>query len=471
MQAKESEGRLDAASYINAGEMTSLFADQALIPGGWRQAVRLTIRDGRITGIETGAAPHPGDERHAVVVPAMPNLHSHAFQRAMAGLAERRHTGNDTFWSWRELMYRLALSMNPDQVRAVAAQAYIEMLEAGFSRVGEFHYLHHDVDGRPYAEIAEMANAVSAAAAHTGLGMTLLPVFYAHSAFGGKPPNEGQRRFINSVDSYAQLLDGCRRAVKPLGTGVVGVAPHSLRAVTPEELAGVVALAPNTPIHIHIAEQMREVEDCVAWSGQRPIAWLLDHAPVDERWCLVHATHMTEAETTRTAASRAVVGICPITEANLGDGVFNAPTFTAAGGRFGVGSDSNVQIGAADELRLLEYSQRLARQGRNVMAPPGGSTGRALYDQALRGGARALGAEFTGLAAGGPADIVSLNTGHAAFAGAKDDALLDAWIFNAGNGGVDCVWVNGVKQVEGGRHRARGDVSQAFFKVMKQLAA
>ncbi len=451
--------------------MTTLHAEQALIQSGWRANVRLTLSGGRITAVEPDAAAQPGDERHAMLVPAMPNLHSHAFQRAMAGLAERRHTGNDTFWSWRELMYRLALSMTPAQVQAVASQAYIEMLEAGFSRVGEFHYLHHDVTGQPYGDIAEMAAGVAAAASATGIGLTLLPVFYAHSSFGGAAPNDGQRRFINSVDRYATLLDGCRRVVKPLGTAVVGVAPHSLRAVTPEELRAVTALAPSAPIHIHIAEQMREVEDCVAWSGQRPIDWLLNHAPVGGRWCLVHATHMTEAETTRAAASRAVVGICPITEANLGDGVFNAPTFTAAGGRFGVGSDSNVQIGVADELRLLEYSQRLARQGRNVMAPPGGSTGRALYDEALQGGARALGAEFVGLSVGGPADLVSLAMQHAAFAGASGDALLDAWIFNAGNGGIDCVWVNGAKQVSGGRHKARDEIVPAFFKVMKELAA
>ncbi len=470
MQAQSLRGHPPYNPSIIAGEMTTIHASLALVQGGWRKDVRLTFKDGRISAVAAGPA-QPGDERHAVIVPAMPNLHSHAFQRAMAGLAERRHTGNDTFWSWRELMYRLALSMSPAQVRAVAAQAYIEMLEAGFSRVGEFHYLHHDVDGRPYADLAEMAAAVAGAAAETGLGLTLLPVFYAHSAFGGAAPNDGQRRFINTVDGYARLLDGCRHAVKPLGTGVVGVAPHSLRAVTPEELTAVTALAPSTPIHIHIAEQMAEVEACIAWSGQRPIDWLLDHAPVGGRWCLVHATHMTEAETTRMAASRAVAGLCPITEANLGDGVFNAPMFTTAGGRYGIGSDSNVQIGAADELRLLEYSQRLARQGRNVMAAPGGSTGRALYDEALQGGARALGAEFVGLAAGGPADIVSLNTAHAAFAGAKDDALLDAWIFNAGNGGVDCVWINGVKQVSGGRHHKRDAVTAAFFRTMSALAA
>jgi formimidoylglutamate deiminase len=451
--------------------MTTLHAEQALVQGGWRTGVRITLTGGRISAVESGVAPQAGDDRHAVLLPAMPNLHSHAFQRAMAGLAERRHTGNDTFWSWRELMYRLALSMTPAQVQAVAAQAYVEMLESGFSRVGEFHYLHHDVDGRPYADIAEMAAAVAGAASATGIGLTLLPVFYAHSGFGGAAPNDGQRRFINSVDRYASLLEGCRRAVKPLAHAVVGVAPHSLRAVTHEELTAVTSLAPATPIHIHIAEQMREVEDSIAWSGQRPVDWLLDHAPVSGRWCLVHATHMTEAETTRTAASRAVVGICPITEANLGDGVFNAPTFMAAGGRYGIGSDSNVQIGVADELRLLEYSQRLARQGRNVMAPPGGSTGRALFDEAIQGGARAVGTEPLGLTVGGAGDLVALDPRHAAFAGAKEDALLDAWIFSAGNTGVDCVWVNGEKVVAGGRHRARDEITRAFFKVMKDLAA
>ena len=450
--------------------MTTLYAEQALIAGGWRRGVRISLTGGRIDTVEADVTAQAGDERHDVLIPAIPNLHSHAFQRAMAGLAERRHTGNDTFWSWRELMYRLALSMSPAQVQAVAAQAYIEMLESGFCRVGEFHYLHHDVDGRPYGDIAEMAAAVAGAASATGVGLTLLPVFYAHSAFGGAAPNDGQRRFINTIDRYATLLDGCRRAVKPLGNAIVGVAPHSLRAVTYEELTAVTALAPGTPIHIHIAEQMREVEDSIAFSGQRPIEWLLDHAPVNERWCLVHATHMTESETTRTAASRAVVGICPITEANLGDGVFNAPTFTAAGGRYGIGSDSNVQIGVADELRLLEYSQRLARQGRNVMAPPGGSTGRALFDDALKGGAPAVGTAPLGLAVGGAGDMIALDTRHAAFAGAKEDALLDAWIFSAGNTGVDCVWVNGEKVVAGGRHRARDEITRGFFKVMKELA-
>ncbi len=451
--------------------MCAVHAAQALVQGAWHRDVRLTISGIHISGVDLGAARQPGDEHHAIVLPAMSNLHSHAFQRGMAGLAERRHMSVDTFWSWRDVMYRFALSMTPAQVEAVASQAYMEMLETGFSRVGEFHYLHHDTNGRPYANVAEMAVRLAAAASTTGIGLTLLPVFYAHGSFGAAPPSEEQRRFINDIDRYACLLEGSRAAVKSLTGAVVGTAPHSLRAVTTEEFDAIVALSGNAPIHLHIAEQMREIEESLAWSGQRPVDWLLDHAPVDGRWCLVHATHMTDAETARIAASGAVVGLCPITEANLGDGVFNAPAFTTAGGRFGIGSDSNVQIGVADELRLLEYSQRLSRQARNVMASPGGSTGRSLFDAALQGGGAALGTDSRGLAVGGAADIISLEASHAAFAGMRGDALLDAWIFSAGNSGVDCVWVGGEKLVSGGRHRARAEISRGFFKVMKDLTS
>ncbi|TIX55909.1 MAG: formimidoylglutamate deiminase, partial [Mesorhizobium sp.] len=289
------------------------------------------------------------------------------------------------------VMYRFALSMTPDQVEAVAAQLYVEMLEAGFSRVGEFHYLHHDRDGKPYGNIAEMAERIAAAAAETGIGLTLLPVFYAHSSFGGAAPNEGQRRFINDVQRFGRLLEKGRESVRSLDQAVVGVAPHSLRAATPEELDAVTAMAPDGPIHIHIAEQIKEVEDCIAWSGARPVQFLLDHAKVDRRWCLIHATHMTEAETVRMARSGAIAGLCPITEANLGDGTFAAPLFVEHGGRFGVGSDSNVLIGLPDELRQLEYSQRLTHRARNVLAVAGGSAGRALFDAALDGGSAALG--------------------------------------------------------------------------------
>src|SRR5208337_754334 len=376
-------------------------AESALAPEGWTQGVRLRIENGRITAVERGVGARDGDERQAILLPAVANLHSHAFQRAMAGLAEIRGPGVDTFWTWRETMYRFALMMSPDELEAVAAELYVEMLEAGFSAVAEFHYLHHEPDGSPYAARAEMAARIVSAARETGIGLTLLPVFYAHATFGGAAPKPEQRRFITDVASFARLVEDCGKLV---AGEAIGVAPHSLRAATPEEIADVIALRPDGPIHIHAAEQTKEVEDCAAALGARPVRWLLDHAGVDRRWCLVHATHMDENETRDLAASGAVAGLCPITEANLGDGVFNAPAYVDAGGRFGVGSDSNVSIGAADELRHLEYSQRLAARSRNVLARPGGSTGRALFDAALIGGAQALARSSGSLAVGARAD-------------------------------------------------------------------
>lgn len=450
--------------------MNSLFAGSALLPDGWAKNVRIESGGGRIASVVAGAAAEAGDERCAILVAGMPNLHSHAFQRGMAGLAETRGPGADSFWSWREVMYRFALSMTPDQVEAVAAQLYAEMLEAGFTRVGEFHYLHHDVDGRPYADIAEMAARIAAAASETGIGLTLLPVFYAHSGFGGQTPSEGQRRFINDLNGFSRLLESSRKAVESVSEAVVGVAPHSLRAVMPEELAAVTKMAPAGPIHIHAAEQMREVEDCQAWSGARPIEWLLRHADVDDRWCLIHATHMTEAETAGMAKAGAVAGLCPITEANLGDGTFPGPLFLENGGRFGIGSDSNVLIGLADELRQLEYSQRLARRERNVLARPRQSNGRALFDAAVAGGNVALGAGGGGLAVGAPADFVSLDPSHPTLAGKDEDAILDAWIF-AGGAKVNSTWVRGQKLVESGRHIRADAIAKRFRKVMMELAA
>ena len=447
--------------------MTRLHATAALLAEGWRKNVRLTLADGRIAAIETDIAPDADDERHAVFLPAMPNLHSHAFQRAMAGLAEVRGPANDSFWSWRTVMYKFALSMTPDHVEAVAAKLYMEMLEAGFCRVGEFHYLHHDKDGSPYANIAEMAERIGAASTETGIGLTLLPVLYAHSGFGGADPIEGQRRFINSSESFARLMDGCRRVTSQLPGAEIGVAPHSLRAVTPDELSVAIALAGDGPIHIHVAEQVKEVEDCLAWSGARPVQWLLDHAPVDQRWCLIHATHMTEDETRRMARSGAIAGLCPITEANLGDGTFSAPLFLSEGGRFGIGSDSNILISIAEELRQLEYSERLALRARNVIASTGGSTGQALFEQALAGGGAALKAP-AGLVAGNYADIVSLDTSAVSYL--PEDRLLDPWIF-AGGVAVDSVWALGRKQVQNGRHLRRDLIDRRFVAAMNELLA
>jgi formimidoylglutamate deiminase len=449
---------------------SALFAETALLPEGWASGVRIETAGGRIASVKAGAKAKAGDERAPILLSGMPNLHSHAFQRGMAGLAETRGPGADSFWSWREVMYRFALSMTPDHVEAVAAQLYAEMLEAGFTRVGEFHYLHHDVDGRPYGDIAEMAGRIAAAATETGIGLTLLPVFYAHSGFGGQNPTEGQRRFINDLKGFTKLIESSRKVVESIPEAVVGVAPHSLRAVMPKELAAVTALATAGPIHIHAAEQMREVEDCIEWSGARPVEWLLANAGVDARWCLIHATHMTEAETKQMAKAGAIAGLCPITEANLGDGTFPGRRFAAKGGRYGIGSDSNVLIGVSDELRQLEYSQRLARQARNVLAKPGQSNGRALFDAAVAGGGIALGAGEGGLAEGTPADFVSLDTAHPTLAGKKGDAILDAWIF-ANGAKVDKVWVRGKKLVEGGRH-LRGDaIAKRFRKAMMELTA
>jgi formimidoylglutamate deiminase len=446
---------------------SSLHASAALLPQGWQKDVRLTLKDGRIAGIETSVAPEPGDERHHTLVPAMGNLHSHAFQRAMAGLAEVRGPSNDSFWSWRTVMYKFALSMTPDHVEAVAAQLYMEMLEAGFSRVGEFHYLHHDKDGRPYANIAEMAERIGAASATAGIGLTLLPVFYAHSGFGGAAPIDGQRRFINSLDSFAALMDGCRAVTGGLEGAELGLAPHSLRAATPDELLQLVPMAGDGPIHIHVAEQVKEVEDCIAWSGARPVEWLLENAPVDDRWCLIHATHMTDDETRQMARRGAIAGLCPITEANLGDGTFQAPLFLEEGGRYGVGSDSNVLISLPGELRQLEYSLRLALRARNVVAVPGGSTARSLFDHAIKGGGAALKAP-AGLEVGNHADIVSLDT--AAVPYLAGDPLLDHWMF-AGGVGVDSVWSRGAKKVEGGRHVGREAINRRFLATMGELLA
>ena len=447
----------------------ALWFDTALLAEGWARDVRLELDGGRISHVAAGVRPEAGDIRCGVALPGLPNLHSHAFQRAMAGLTEARGPSADSFWSWRELMYRFVGRLQPDEVEAIAALAFMEMLETGFTRVGEFHYLHHAPDGRPYANVAEMSERIAAAATETGIGLTLLPVFYAHAGFGGAPPSDGQRRFITDVDAYARLLEASRAAVAGMPDAIVGAAPHSLRAVTRSELAAVSDGA--GPVHIHIAEQVKEVEDCVAWSGARPVEWLLDNVAVGARWCLVHATHMTADETVRLARSGAVAGLCPITEANLGDGLFPAPAFLDGGGAIGVGSDSNVRIDAPEELRLLEYGQRLTARARNVLAgEAGASTGASLYRRALAGGAQALGQPAAaGLAQGGPADFLTLDTGHPDLAGRQGDAILDAFVFAGGSRLVQDVWRSGRKVVEDGRHQARTRIVARYRTTLERL--
>jgi formimidoylglutamate deiminase len=458
------------SSSQEAGQPRSLFFRQALLASGWARDVRITIASGRIASIESNTPLRPGESSELIAVPASINLHSHAFQHGMAGLAERRGPVSDSFWTWRQVMYRFLDMMTPEDVEATTSYAFMEMLESGFCRVGEFHYVHNDPQGRPYASVAEVAERIVASADRTGIALTLLPVFYAHSAFGGAEPLPGQRRFINGVDGFAKLLEASRKAASRLARANVGVAPHSLRAVEPTELAEVLTFAKSEPVHIHVAEQVKEVEDCLTWCGQRPVEWLLDHAPVSENWCLIHATHMTEAETSRLAATGAVAGLCPVTEANLGDGTFNGAEWLTAGGRYGIGTDSNVCIGLAAELRQLEYSQRLRRRLRNVMAPgEGASTGASLFLAALDGGAQALGVEASHLAVGVQADIVGLNANHPSIVHCVADAILDGWIFAANWDLVDSVWCDGLPVVTGGRHVRRDTIEAAYVRSLGRL--
>ncbi len=456
--------------------MASLWFESALLPDGWARHVRLTARDGRIAQVARDAAAQPDDERHAIGLPGLPNLHSHAFQRGLAGLTERRGPGLDSFWSWRELMYRFVERIGPEELEALASLCFAEMLEAGFTHVGEFHYLHHDHDGAAFADCGEHAGRIAAGAARTGIGLTLLPVYYAHSGFGGAAPTPRQQRFITTPEGFARILEASRRAVRELPGASVGIAPHSLRAVTPAELDAVLALAGAAVVHIHIAEQVREVEECVAWSGRRPIEWLLANQAVDERWCLVHATHATEGELAGIAARGAVVGLCPLTEASLGDGIFAAQRFLSLGGRCGIGSDSNIQVDAAAELRVLEYSQRLALRARNVLAAgANGSTGRRLFEAALEGGRQALQVASTapaaGIVTGASLDVVSLAAGHPALLERQGDELLDSWIFAGGRDVIDCVWRAGVRVVSGGRHRDRDAIVARYGAALRRLLA
>lgn len=452
--------------------MTRLHFASALLPSGWANDVQVVIAAGAISEVTPGVQPAAGDECHQIALPGLASLHSHAFQRGMAGLAELRGDSTDTFWTWRETMYRFAQAMTPDDVTAVATLLYVEMLEHGFTRVGEFHYLHHDRDGSHYADIGEMAGRIAQAAEASGIALTLLPSFYAHGSFGGVAPHDGQRRFVCTVDQFAALMAASREAIAKLPGANIGIAPHSLRAVAPDELAAIIPLAGGGPVHIHAAEQVKEVEDCLAWSGRRPVQWLLEQAPLDRRWCLIHATHMTDAEVTAFAKTGAVAGLCPVTEASLGDGIFPAREFLAAGGAFGVGTDSNVLVGVADELRQLEYGQRLKHRQRNVLSGGAGrSTGRTLFDRALAGGAQAMAQATVGLTPGARADIVTLDAAHPSLAGRWGDAAIDGWIFAAGSGAIDCVWAGGHMVVEGGRHRLRQVARERFNAAVRRLVA
>lgn len=460
----------------------TLFAQDALLPSGWATNVLLQWnQQGQLTDVQANAMPPPGvPQAPGPVLPGMPNLHSHAFQRAFAGLTEYRVDANDNFWSWRTLMYRFALALTPDQLQAIATWLYIEMLEAGYTQVCEFHYLHHDSSGQPYADDATLATCLLRAAQNAGIALTLLPVLYQSSGFGGTSPSDGQRRFIRSTDNMLNLLAKLKPLCEAQGARL-GLAPHSLRAVPPvglrEAIAGLDAMDKTAPIHIHIAEQTAEVDACVAWSGQRPVEWLLNHADVNPRWCLVHATHMSEQEYQRAATSGAVAGLCPSTEANLGDGLFNVPRWLSNGGAWGLGSDSHITVNAAEELMLLEYGQRLALRQRNVLAhAQHHQTATAMTLAAVAGGVQAAGrattGPSTGLALGQPADMVALDAGHHAMVGLSAPEMLSAHVFASNRtSALHSVWVGGQARVLAGRHALRESAAQAFLGARRALIA
>ena len=447
-----------------------IFAEYALLDDGWASQVRVEVADGVIRQVARGAAAAPSDTRVSALLPALSNLHSHSFQRAMAGMTEHRVAGRDSFWTWRDLMYRFMDLLTPDQIEAIAALVFMEMQEAGYAAVGEFHYVHHQAGGAIYDDIAELSSRIFAAASASGIGLTHLPVLYTYGGAGEQPLTAGQMRFGNDVDRFARLLQAARGAARGLAPDTtVGIAPHSLRATNPADLRQVLTLAQGAPIHIHVAEQPKEVADISAWLGARPVDWLLDNADVGADWCLIHATHMTGGETERLARTRAVAGLCPITEANLGDGPFNGPGWLGSGGRFGIGSDSNVRISLTEELRTLEYSQRLRDIARNVMVAKDGSVGQSLYVGAALGGAQALGRRAGRIAEDHLADLVAIDLSHPALCALRPDQILDGLVFAASDAVVTDLWSAGRHQVRQGQHIKRDEIVKGWRGAVRDL--
>lgn len=448
--------------------------DTVLTPQGWVEDAAVTVgADGVITAVAAAGADAGGVRLRGAAVPAMPNVHSHAHQRFMAGLAEHAGPGADSFWTWREAMYGFALRLSPEDLEAVAAQLYVEMLKAGFSVAGEFQYLHHQPDGTAYDEPAELSLRCLAAAEQAGIAITLLPTLYAQGGFGGQPPTAAQRRFINDADGFLAILDTLGRACADHPLRRLGISPHSFRAV-PAELLNIAsaALPPDAPIHVHVAEQVKEVEDCIAWCGLRPVTFMLETFDLSVRWTAIHATHMTADETRRLAHSGAIAGLCPTTEANLGDGIFPAVSFLAEGGAIAIGSDSHITVSSAEDLRMLEYSQRLRDRTRNALAAgPGRSTGRSLYDAACAGGARSMAQPVGAIAPGFRCDIAVLDMDHPSLAGRSGDAILDSWIFSAGNSAVKDVIVGG-RTVVSDRHHVNEDaIGRRFRAAIRRLSS
>ena len=452
-------------------DRTILECAHLLAADGWQAPAWLVIDgDGTIREIRSAA---PADGRvtrvRGFVLPGLTNLHSHAFQRALAGTTEQvAPDGQDSFWTWRTRMYALAARIGPEDLEAIAAQLYVEMLEAGVTAVGEFHYLHHDIGGGRYADPTELSRRIFNAAADTGIALTHLPVLYRLGGFD-TPPGPHQRRFVfDDVEAFCRLYDALKPLVEALPWAQLGVAPHSLRAVTQDDLRAVVEHAGGAPVHMHIAEQPQEVAQARVHLGAPPVRWLLDHFDVDQRWCLVHATHTDDDELESMVSAGLIAGLCPTTEANLGDGTFAAERYLLLGGRFGVGSDSHVSVDPAEELRLLEYGQRLRTGRRNVLGLDTASVGRGLFERAAAGGAAALQQPAGVIAVGRRADLIVLDPDHPRLVGHGTDTVLDAWIFGAQRAVRD-VMVGGRWLVQGGKHAARDRIADAFAATMRGL--
>ena len=448
-----------------------IFAKKALLPNGWSNNVIIEIdQSGLISNVtENDNHKVDADLNEEIILPAMNNLHSHSFQRAMAGLTEARSPqGNDNFWSWRNLMYQFLDVLNPEEIFSITLFSQMEMLQSGYVGVGEFHYLHNQIGGTKYDNIAELSEKVLEASAESGISICLLPVVYERGGCDNRELEGGQLRFHNNIDTFEELYNQIKVFLSKNENFSLGVAAHSLRAVKNETLNKIIDLT-NGPIHIHAAEQVKEVEEIKSFYKMPPVEFLFENFDINKRWCLIHCTQMSELETELLSKSGAVAGLCPVTEANLGDGIFNGFQYNERKGFYGIGTDSNINISLTEELKTFEYSQRLLNRKRAVISNQKKSTGRKLFDDCLEGGARALQINNGKIQKGLNADLISLPNTNNELDGLKDDKILDYWIFSSRENDVQKLWNKGKCLVENGKHLNFDDIQSNYRKTIKNL--
>ena len=453
--------------------MPKILAETALLPDGWAENVLVELDEiGRIAKVTANVTDAAAKSNVSCLLPAPVNAHSHAFQRAMAGLTEHRSTNTtDSFWTWRELMYLFLDQLTQDHIEAIAALVQMEMLEAGYATNVEFHYLHHGPDGTPYDNRGEMANRIMAAAERTGIGLTLLPVHYQYGGCDFRPLTRGQCRFHNDLDGFADLCGAIQPGLAALPADTsIGVAPHSLRAVAPDSFAASRALARGGPFHMHLAEQLAEVEEVKQHLGARPVEWVLNNMEIDDSCCFIHCTQMQPHEIRGLAKSGALAGLCPITEANLGDGIFEGVRWLDSGGAIAIGSDSNIRISLSEEIRTLEYSQRLRDHSRAALASDYKSTGRRIFDEIVAGGANAAGRKTGKISVGYWADLLALDSNAINLAGHEDDTILDSFVFSGDDRLVKDVWSAGRHLIKNGRHVKSESLVNTYLQTMRSIS-